>query len=391
MPLPWIIDADSHVTEPADVWTARVPRKYVDEVPHVVRRDDGVDVWMLSGEYVGTATGNAVAGWPGFPTTHPPTFDDCHRAAFDADARIAYLDEAGIWAQVLYPNVAGFGSQRFLKLPSEDLKLTCVRAYNDFLREWCSVAPDRLIGVMSIPFWDIEATVAEIERGIGLGYRAILFTGEPHRFGLPLLGDHHWDPLWSIAQAAGMPIHFHIGGGETDQFESGYEDRLSVHGPVGAEVYSATALFMKNGLQCADLICSGVLPRYPELKFVSVESGIGWIPFVLEAADYSFLGKTSPGRVRGQELLPSELFARQVYSTVWFEQVALTHLLDRIPVDNVLFETDFPHVACLYGNIRETIDAGLGAVAGEVRRKILWENAAALYRIDARSEELSPA
>jgi len=253
----------------------------------------------------------------------------------------------------------------------------------------CSVAPNRLIGVMSTPFWDIDATVAEVERCAELGYRAILFTGEPQRFGFPLIGDHHWDPLWSVAQAAGMPIHFHIGGGETDRIGDGFEDRVAAHGPIGAEAYLATALFMKNGVQCADLICSGVLQRYPDLKFVSVESGIGWIPFVLEAADYTFLGKISAGRIKGEELLPSELFARQVYSTLWFEQVAPTHLLDKIPVDNVLFETDFPHVACLYGNIRETIDSGLGKASQEVRQKILWDNSAALYKIDARSEALS--
>ena len=381
MKLPWIIDADSHVTEPSDVWTSRVPRKYIDDVPHVVRRDDGVDIWLLEDEFIGTATGNAIAGWPGFPTSHPPTYSDCHPASYDAEARVAYLDEAGIWAQVLYPNVAGFGSQRFLKLKSDHLKLACVKAYNDFLRDWCSAAPERLIGVMSTPFWDVKATVAEIERGADLGYRGILFTGEPHRFGLPLIGDRYWDPLWSVAQETGLPIHFHIGGGETDRVGGGYEDRLEALGPIAAETYSAPALFVKNGLQCLDLISSGVLRRYPEVKFVSVESGIGWIPFILEAADYTYLGKTSANRVRSDDLLPSDLFARQVYATVWFERVAVTHLLDHIPVDNVLFETDFPHVACLYGNIRETIDAGLGSASDEVRQKILWENSARLYRI----------
>jgi predicted TIM-barrel fold metal-dependent hydrolase len=109
---------------------------------------------------------------------------------------------------------------------------------------------------------------------------------------------------------------------------------------------------------------------------------MGWLPFALEAADYSYLGASKAGRRRETgELLPSELFARQVYVTYWFEQIAPTHLLDVIPIDNILFETDFPHTTCLYGNIPETIERGLGNVSEEIRHKILWGNAAALYGI----------
>ena len=120
---------------------------------------------------------------------------------------------------------------------------------------------------------------------------------------------------------------------------------------------------MKNGVQCSDLITSGVLNRYPGLKFVSVESGIGWLPFMLEATDYSWLGAFRPGRERQPgDILPSDLFRQSVYVTYWFESVAPKHFLDIVPIDNVLFETDFPHTTCLFGNIQETIDAGLGHV-----------------------------
>ena len=144
----------------------------------------------------------------------------------------------------------------------------------------------------------------------------------------------------------------------------------------------AIDLFMKNGVQCGDLITSGVLPRFPDLKFVSVESGCGWLPFVLETADYTWLGMSRNHRVRLEgDVLPSELFRRQVFLTVWFEQVAPHHLLNQMPVDNLLFETDFPHNACLYGNIRETIEASWGDAPADVRHKILWGNAAKLYGI----------
>ncbi len=376
-----VIDADSHVTEPADVWTSRVPAKYRDDVFHVVRNDN-VDTWMLRDQRLTPVGTTAPAGWPTFPPEYPGRYEDVHPASYDAAARLRYLDEAAIWAQVLYPNVAGFGSEYFLQLSDDELKLLCVEAYNDFLLEWASADPRRLLPVVATPFWDVDSTVKEIERCAAAGARGILFTGEPTRFGLPVLGNPHWDPLWSVATETGLPIHFHIGNGG-DTLEQSTPERYQYHGVNGSQAYTAVRLFMKNGVQCADLITSGVLARYPQLKFVSVESGMGWLPFMLEAADYSWLGAFRKGRERpADSLLPSELFRRQVYVTFWFEQFAPKYFLDIIPVDNVLFETDFPHTTCLFGNIQETIESGLGHVDPTVRRKILWDNAARLYGID---------
>jgi uncharacterized protein len=383
MAQPWIIDADTHITEPPDVWTARVPARLHEHVPTMVRDDRGVDVWVLDGQPIYTVGLTAVAGWPTPFPDGPPTLDECHPAAYDADARLRYMDEVGIWAQVLYPNVAGFGSQRFLSIPDDDLKLVCVRAYNDFLRDWASADARRLITIHSTPFWDIEAAVAEVERCAGTGHRGVLFTGEPQRFGLPLLGDPHWDPLWSAAQDAGLAIHFHIGSGDAGSYSPA---RVATHGSAAAYAYASVDLFLKNAVQCTDLITSGVLPRFPDLRFVSVESGIGWIPFVLEAADHSYL-EGRPGRTSEWELKPSEYFRRQVYACYWFEQVAPELLLGEIPVDNVLFETDFPHPTCLYGDVRARIDASLGHAPADVRHKITWANAAQLYGIDAPDRE----
>ncbi len=375
-----IIDADSHLTEPADVWTSRVPAKYRDAVPRVVRQGTA-DVWVLGDERLAPVGVTAPAGWPTFPPEYPQTYEDCHPGAYDAQARLRYMDEAGIWAQVLYPNVGGFGSQNFLKVDDDDLKLLCVSVYNDFLLEWSSADGRRLLPVVATPFWDIDATVKELERCIPLGARGILFTGEPHRYGLPVIGSRHWDPLWEVARSAGLPIHFHIGNAGST-LEDSSPERYAEHGVPAAQSYTAVSLFMKNGVQCSDLITSGVLNRYPELKFVSVESGIGWLPFVLEATDYSWLGAFRPGRERtNEDVLPSELFRQSVFVTYWFESVAPRHFLDVVPVDNVLFETDFPHTTCLFGNIQETIQSGLGHVDSTVRRKILWENAARLYGI----------
>ena len=374
-----IIDCDTHITEPRDVWTSRVPAKYLDHVPHVVRNAEGKDVWMLDGVQVYTAGLTATAGWTDPFPSGPPTYELMHPAAYDPHARLRLMDSNGIWAQVLYPNVAGFGSQRFLQIPDDELKLICVRAYNDFLRDWASADSRRLITIMSMPYWDVDACVREVERGVALGHRGILFTGEPQRFGLPFLGESHWDPLWSVAQEAGLAVHFHIGSGDVGSIFT--PQRIAAHGSAATYALSSVELFLKNGVQVADLLTSGVLPRFPDLQFVSVESGIGWVPFVLEAVDHSYL-EARHHRTSEWEMLPSDYFRRQVYACHWFETVATTKLLDDLPIDKLLFETDFPHPTCLYDNIAERIEASMGGLAPALRRQLLWGNAAALYGID---------
>ena len=314
-----------------------------------------------------------------FPSS-PPTYEEAHPASFDVHERLKLMDETGVYAQVLYPNVAGFASQRFLSLKDPELMLECVRAWNDFQIDWISVAPERFVANASIPFWDIEESVKEIERVAQKGMRGILFTGDPQSHGQPFLGDHHWDPLWNVATDTGLPISFHIGSGDfTDGFTP---ERLAVDGPEVTYARTSTVLFMANGLQMTDLLLSGVLPRFPELKFISVESGIGWVPFCLESCDYHFLAADIRKARPEFEMMPSDYFRRQVYACYWFEKIAPRKLIDDIGADNILFETDFPHPTCLYGNVQETIEDGLEGQSEEVRRKILWENSAKLYNID---------
>ena len=186
------------------------PRSTGTDVPHVVR-EGPKDLWVLDDKPLTPVGVTAPAGWPTFPPEYPPTYADVHPGSYDADARLRYMDGAGIWAQVLYPNVGGFGSQNFLTMDDEELKLLCVTAYNDFLLDWASADLRRLLPVVATPFWDVDATVREIERCISLGARGILFTGEPQRYDLPVIGNPHWNPLWEIAQAARIPVHFHIG------------------------------------------------------------------------------------------------------------------------------------------------------------------------------------
>jgi len=386
----WVIDADAHVTEPPEVWQERVPSKFKEMAPRMVRGEDGVDRWYVAGVQTRLSVGaTAPAGWTEPLPSLPRNMDEIPRAAWDAKERLAYMDSIGLWAQVMYPNVGGFGNQAFLQLGDPELMLACVQAYNDWLLDWCSHDSKRLIPIMAMPFWDVDASVRELERCAELGHRGVLFTGEPQRFGLPVLGHEHWNPLWSAAQDAALSISFHIGSGDFSVHLT--PERIEAHGYPATAARSGLALFFENGTQVADLLLSGVLPRYPDLKFVSVESGIGWVPFALEALDFAF-DHFQVRRDRPQfELLPSEYFRRQVYGCYFFEEFAPQRMLDVIGADNFLFETDYPHPTCLYGDVRERIEASVKGHPDAVRHKLLWANAANLYRIEKPSEATAGA
>ncbi|MEZ4216482.1 MAG: amidohydrolase family protein [Myxococcota bacterium] len=385
--LDWVIDVDTHITEPPDLWASRLPARMRAEAPRIVtiERPDGrgkMELWSVGDGAAAVPVGHtAVAGWPDpFPAA-PSGFAECPPASYDATARLAYMDSIGVWATALYPNVGGFGNQAFLQLRDEELKRECVRAYNDFLFDWVAPDPRRFIPIVSLPFWDVAASVAEIERTAKLGAKGLLFTGEPHTHGMPRLASAHWTPLWEAAVAHDLPVSFHLGNGE---FTNGFSpDSLRDYGVGATNARTAVQLFLDNGKQLVDLLLSGVLARHPALRVVSVESGIGFIPFVLESCDYAF----EYSRIRQERpefaLKPSEYFARQVYGCYFFEEHAPQQLLDDIGVERVLFETDYPHPICLYGNVREKIDAGLAGKPADVRRKVLFENAAKLYRVEA--------
>ena len=290
------------------------------------------------------------------------------------------MDEVGVWAAILYPNVGGFGSQEFLGIDDPELKVECVRAYNDFLIDWSSTDPARLIPIMAVPFWDVEAAVAEIERCAAKGHKGLLFTGEPHSFGLPWLADRSWDPIWAAAQDAGLPVSFHLGSGDLTEAMS--PERAEVETYPATVARAAGSQLLTNGVHVLDLLFSGILARHPRLDFVSVESGVGWVPFILQSADYQYKTMNVRGSRPDLELLPSEYFYRQVYACCWFEKVSADQV-EWVHEDRILYETDFPHPSSLYGpDVPKTIDWAVGDLPESTRRKILWENAARLYGIE---------
>jgi predicted TIM-barrel fold metal-dependent hydrolase len=382
-----IIDTDSHLVEPPDLWTSRMSKKWGDLVPQVRWDEDfQEEAWFVGNQRLAPVASAAQAGWHEFAPAHPPRWEDADPHTWDAKLRLERMDEYGVWAQVLYPNVALFNSALLQETGDLSMTFEYIQAYNDFQTEWCSAAPDRLIAVTTLPFWDLDATLAEIERCEAMGHRGIVFSQDPSAFGLPHLTDPHWDRMWAKAQELRQPVNFHIASGDMSLLTN------TGHPSVGERALYASvgvSFFLSNARTIANLVCGGICHRFPELDFVSVESGVGWIPFALDALDWQWKNCGVAHEHPEYDLLPSEYFARQIYGCFWFEEEGALYALERLGPDNILYETDFPHPTSMSpgpGSAAQApniyLEENFAGLPEETLAKVLHDNAARLYKLD---------
>lgn len=382
-----IIDADTHLTEPHDLWTSRAPAKWKDKVPQV-KMFEGQMSWVINGDQsIGTGAhpnsavlkdGSKVRDLSRFLQLK---FDDVHLGSSSMKERLQVMDEAGIYAQIVYPNILGFGGQAAARVDPE-LRQVCVEIYNDAMAELQADSGGRLLPMALLPWWDVAASVKETERCIAMGLKGININSDPHFSKddagnpIPDLCHRHWDPLWEVCSDRNLPVNFHIGASETAIDWMGQQGWPSLPHDLRSGI-SGAMLFFNNGKVVSNLIYSGVLDRFENLKFVSVESGVGWVPFLMEALDYQLY---EIAETKSLQMKASEYFKRNFYACFWFEKEDLSHTLRRVGIDNVLFETDYPHPTSLHPI--DNLEERLGSLTLEERAKVLSLNAAKLYNID---------
>ena len=378
-----VIDADTHLTEPRDLWTSREPAALRGRMPRV-EDVKGRPTWVVDGVRLGSAGGSAVVNREGHKVAGTAffawSFDDVHPGAFSIPERLEAMDAQGIWGQIIYPNTFGFGGQGFARIPDPELRLAIARTYNDAMAEIQAVSGGRLSPMAVIPWWDLDASVTEIIRVQSLGLRGINTTSAPHLHDLPDLGHRYWDPLWEVCAELRLPVNFHIGAAESDMewFGTVSWPSLSIDQKLGL---GSAMLYLNNAGVLANLVFSGVLERHPTLQVVSVESGVGWLPFFMQALDYQ-VGEMSPGATEGLSMEPSDYFRRQIHACFWFERSGLQQVIDAIGHQHLMFETDFPHPTCTYPNGLEFAAEALDNMSRDVVGDLLGANASRLYRID---------
>ena len=391
-----LVDADGHVMEPADVWVDRMDRdRWGDLIPHYLPEDtDGKDSWYVGG--VRRAAGSAIFGCSaGFDPeellARPWKYTEGHTAAWDPAARVQTLDDEGIDATVLYPSLAlTFGPlDPIPAVRDPEFVADLHRAYNDWIAEFCSYAPHRLYAAAAVPLQSIDLAVDEARRAVDeLGLHAVFIRSASYFEDVPF-SHPRYDPFWAACQELGVPIGLHPAT-HTDLPNAARRFSLvrqsadmAVANKVADEVTGGTALSIAVGapvdaiLTLGRLLMGGVCERFPDLKFLVLESGGGWAASLLERMDEEV--EANPQESRWLTMKPSEYFRRQCFISFEPDDPTLPRLADLIGVDRILWASDFPHSDAIYPGTVKALEDTIAPLTDDVKDRIRGANAVDAY------------
>jgi predicted TIM-barrel fold metal-dependent hydrolase len=372
-----LISVDDHLVEPPTLWSDRLPAKFADAGPHII--DEPIDgkpdqppsnVWLYEGIRFPQIGLNAVAGKD--PTeygTEPLRYSDMIPGCYEPHARVIDMDLDGVQAALCFPSFPRFAGTVFLKASDKQLALLCVQAWNDFMiDEWCAAAPDRFIPIVIMPLWDPALCVAELQRTVAKGARAVSFIENPVPLGLPSYHTDHWDGFFSACEAADVPLCLHFG-------SSGQSPSTAPEAPFAVTI----TLFGCNSMYAAtDLLFSPVFHRHPNLKVAMAEGGIGWVPYLLERADYVWNRHRFYQNV-DQRTPPSELFAKHIYGCFIDDVHGLKSRHD-IGLSRILWEADYPHSDSNWPNSRKRAVEVFATIPDEEVRQMVETNSRTLFK-----------
>ena len=366
-----VISSDSHVIEPEDLWTSRMPARYMDRAPHIVSLEDA-DWWFCDGRKV---TGLAIGSQVGLRFEAPEKLRQEHRyeevrpGGYYPNEHVKDMDADGVDVGVLYPSI-GFAMYR--TVPDSELLNACFAAYNAWVAEFCSAYPKRLKGIAMLNVDDVQVAVKELKRCANLGYIGAMIPAYPpdeKRYSLP-----DYEPLWAAAQDLEIPISLHV-----------VTNRPS---PEEFKELDQTPSFITSiehwvRMSLGDMILSGVFERYPTLHVGSVENELSWAPHFLNRMDYTYTqrGQRPSWHRFKEDMLPSDYFHRNVFMS--FQQDALgIRLRDIIGVDNLMWGSDYPHQDSTFPRSQQILREILADCTDEEKAMIVGGNAARVYHLD---------
>jgi len=369
-----VISTDDHITEPPGMFDGRLPKRFADRTPKAIEDEDG-SAWDLDGQLV-HMSGLANAAGEKIEEFSPKgkTYEHMRPGVYDPRERLKDMDLDGVDAQVCFPTLPGGANGTFIELPDKEYALELTRAYNDWLvEEWCAADPERILGLAVLPLWDLPASAAEVRRVAGKGVKGLSLPSAPQSYpGVPAFPDPAWDAVWDAMTETGLPAEVHIATGKKDLGVL----QPGVGSPAAVFVHLAPA---SNMTVVSTLLFSDILLRYPTLKFVSAESGIGWVPYFLERADYTFRKHrfwtgTSTG------VPPSELFRQSIYVNYISDKAGI-ELRHMIGVDNIMIGTDYPHTDTSWPDTQRVIKEQMGDIPDDERYKICAGNAVRVFNL----------
>jgi predicted TIM-barrel fold metal-dependent hydrolase len=374
MAIPFMLSSDSHIVETPDLWTERIDRQFADRAPQV-RQLDGADFWFIDGKpsmsFLGVQTGDRFEKTASELIT-AARWEDVRPAAYDPRRYLEENQSDGVLGQVLYP------SEGLLAFSIADPALcsATMRAYNDFIADFCSYDPSRLKGCGLVNVDDPNEAVAELERIRRAGLAGALITVLPPA-DRPY-DQQSYEPLWAAACDLDIPLSMHVATGRA---------ALSVDpGQQGTQRVSEAAFYLQDHFvrkSIGEMIFGGVFERYPKLRVGSVEHEVSWVPFFLFQMDYCYTDRPIRGDWTrfANDALPSSFFHQNCF--VSFQEDATgVRVRDVVGVENLLWGSDYPHTESTFPRSREITSDVLQDVPEEEALLMLRDNTARLYDFD---------
>lgn len=356
-----LIDTDQHVNEPPDLWTARLPAKFAERAPRMQSFPDG-DAWVLEGAHAPINFGlNQCAGKPLDEMKAWCRWDEVRLGGYIPAERLRELDADGVDATTLFPTPRL--SNWIYAMKDAEFHLALVRAYNDWLSEYASYAPDRLGGLFIIPNRGVGMAVAEIERASQLpGMKGALLGCYPHG---SLELEPVDDPVWGALAERELPVHIHVA--LVNDMPGANESKV----PGDIRFFDAP----KRVLQ---FVWTKVFDRFPALKLAVIEVDVGWLPYMKEQADDRYR-RQGLGASLQLTRLPSDYIREHVWFSYITDHYGLRNRYD-IGVDRMMWSSDFPHVGANWPTSWRVINAELSGFPPAERAQLLAANAQELYR-----------
>lgn len=363
-----LFSVDDHIVEPPGVWVDRVPATYRDRVPHVVEAE-GRQTWVWDGGQELTMGLNAVAGKPReLWGAEPARFDDMIPGCYDPHERKKDFLSNGIFASISFPTLPGFAGRKFGTFEDKDLALVCVRAWNDFvLDEWCPAAPEMYVPMTIAPVWDADLAAQETARCIGKGSKALCWMEDPANIGYPGYHTEYWDPLFALCQEAGIPVCMHIGGALPV---------VTLEGKI--PMVEIAAAFTHAARAATNMMVSRIPRKFPDIKLVWSEGGIGWITAAIERADRQWERHQYWTHVADADVLPSKVARRNMWFCMIEEPVGLSYRHD-FAVDHIVCESDYPHADTTFPGTQNILKALFEGVPDEEVTLMTHRNAERLF------------
>lgn len=370
-----VISVDDHLVEPPHTFEGRLPAKYAERAPRVVDLPDGGHAWLYDGEILANIGINAVAGRPPSEWSSDPTrFDEMRRGTWDIDARIADMDLDGVYASVCFPSfLPGFGGGRLQTVTQDrELALAVVRAFNDWVHdEWAGTNPGRIIPLGITWLHDPEIGAQEVRRNAERGFRALAFPENPEPLGFPSIHTDHWDPILRACEETGTVLCLHVG-------SAGAIPPSSSNAPVDVP---AVLFGMYACMYTVEWLYSLAAVRFPDLRICISEGGISWVAGVLDKLDHNTRYDDMLGTWKDIDIRPSELLKRNFWFCALDDPTAWA-TRDRIGIENILVETDYPHGDGTWPDTQALLAEQLADLSQDEVERVTWRNASELFRWD---------